>query len=180
MMRTGNNGIMTDTNMPVTEAAVDTPEVLDYELAFHVLPTVAEGEVANVVTALKALVAADGGTITTEEAPQRFELAYPIEKRFEGKFRSYKSAYFGWVRFTATPAAVTGILREVEAHPEVLRALLVKLTAAEVAHPFYFHEALAQKRVVTVDATTDAPADDAAAEVDETESEEATTEEAKD
>jgi ribosomal protein S6 len=141
---------------------------------------VAEGEVADVVTALKALVAAAGGTITTEEAPQRFELAYPIDKRFEGKFRSFKSAYFGWIRFTATPDVVTGILREVEGRQDILRALLVKLTAAEVAHPFYFHEALAQKRVVTVDATTPEQPEEVTAEAEEGEAEEEATDEAKD
>jgi ribosomal protein S6 len=58
---------MSESQMPAAEAN-------SYELAFHVLPTVAEGEVAGVYTHLKTLIADAGGTITTEEAPERIDL----------------------------------------------------------------------------------------------------------
>ena len=46
---------MSKTEMPAAE-------VSSYELAFHVLPTVAEGEVADVATALRSMIEAAGGT----------------------------------------------------------------------------------------------------------------------
>ena len=142
---------MTESKNPVAEAEVVDQEMTTYELAFHVLPTVAEGEVADVFTALKKVVTDAGGSLLEEEAPQRFELAYPIVKRTEGKNRTYRSAYFGWVRVTLQAVHVEETLAEIEARADILRALIVKLTPAEMEHPFYFHEALAEKKVVTMD-----------------------------
>ena len=161
---------MSETNMPAAE-------VNSYELAFHVLPTVAEGEVTTVFDKLKAAITKHGGTVTVEEAPARFELAYEIVKHLEGRNRKFASAYFGWVRFTAEPAAIEEIMEEVDGTKELLRHMLTKLTKVEEENPFYFHEALAAagKKVETVDldeASEDG--EESAEEVDETETEEAT------
>ncbi len=160
--------------MPVAEAAADQKDQVSYELAFHVLPTVTEGEVVDVFNSIKAVVATHGGEVSVEEAPQRFELAYPVVKHTEGKNRSYKSAYFGWVRFSALPSNAPAILAEIEARADILRALLIKLTRGEEEHPFFFHEALVAKRVVTVDVTegeevTDEESDEAAEVAEDTE-----------
>ena len=128
-------------------------EANSYELAFHVLPTVAEGEVATVFQNLKDAITKAGGTVTTEEAPERFELAYEIVKYLEGRNRKFTSAYFGWVRFTAEPEMIAAISEEVDGTKELLRHLMIKLTKVEEANPFYFHEALAalEKRIETVE-----------------------------
>ena len=90
---------MTDTTMPAVEATQGSfDERNSYEFAFHVLPTIAEGEVANVFEALKAHIA-QVGEIINEEKPERIELVYPIVKQMEGRNRKFTSAYFGWVRF---------------------------------------------------------------------------------
>jgi ribosomal protein S6 len=170
---------MAENTMPAAEAN-DVVETNSYELAFHVLPTVAEGEVASVVDAIKAHITTHGGELGIEEAPERIELAYEIEKYLEGKYRKFGSAYFGWVRFTAEPAEVAAMMEEVEAETNVLRHLLLRLTKMEEAHPFYYHEALADdKQVANVDVeaaltadeepavSTEAPAEEAADE-DET------------
>lgn len=134
---------MTDTNMPAAEAN-------SYELAFHVLPTVAEGEVPTVFQGLKDTITKHGGQITDEEAPARFDLAYEIMKYLEGRNRKFSSAYFGWIRFTAEPAMIAEIDETVGGTKELLRHLLIKLTKVEEAQPFYFHEALAEQTVTTV------------------------------
>jgi len=126
---------MSKETMPAADAA-------HYELAFHVLPTVAEGEVADVFTSLKTVIEKAGGTITLEEAPARFELAYEIIKLLEGRNRKFTSAYFGWVRFTLEPVQLEELMEEVEATPQLLRHLVIRLTKAEEANPFMFHEAL--------------------------------------
>ncbi len=131
-------------NMPAAE-------VSSYELAFHVLPTVAEGEVVTVFQNLKDIITKHGGTITTEEAPARFDLAYEIVKYLEGRNRKFTSAYFGWVRFEVEPAAMEEIAEAVETTKELLRHLIIKLTKTEEEHPFFFHEALADQQVQTVD-----------------------------
>jgi ribosomal protein S6 len=144
---------MSETQMPAAEAneAVTLEEERNsYELAFHVLPTVAEGEVASVFDSIKALITKDGGEIFDEEAPERFELAYEIVKHLEGKNRKFTSAYFGWVRFKAPSESVEPLLEEVDGRADILRHLLIKLTKVEEENPFRFHPALESfKKVVT-------------------------------
>jgi len=126
-------------HMPETDAA-------HYELAFHVLPTVAEGEVAEVFTALKALVEKAGGEVTSEETPKRFDLAYEVVKYLEGRNRKFSSAYFGWVRFTLQPAKLAEIMESVEGNSKLLRHLLIRLNKMEEANPFMFHESLTKEQ----------------------------------
>lgn len=141
---------MNDTNMPVTEAG---REPVAYELAYHVLPTVAEGEVDSVEADIKAFITKAGGQIFDEEAAQRFELAYEIEKYLEGRYRRFSSAYFGWMRFRLDPQALATVTEEVEAHKAMLRTLTVRLTKTEEQNPFRFHEALADLKVRNVTVT---------------------------
>jgi ribosomal protein S6 len=137
--------------MPVAEAAVGTErEVQAYELAFHVLPTVAEGEVAAVFDRIKSIITSAGGELTLEEAPARFDLAYEIVKFLEGRNRKFSSAYFGWVRFNAEASKIAEITEAVEGTKELLRHLLIRLTHTEEAHPFYFHPAIADRKVETI------------------------------
>lgn len=150
---------MSEENTPVAEATTvaDEQEIASYELAFHILPTVTEGEVPEVTQTLKALITKAGGTISDEEAPAHFELAYEIEKYLEGKYRRFQTAYFGWVRFSLTPAAIAEVVEAVEGDKHVLRHLCIRLTKAEEANPFRFHEALETRQVRTVDTDEVAP-----------------------
>lgn len=133
-------------------------EANSYELAFHVLPTVAEGEVSTVFQELKDIITKHGGALTTEEVPARIDLAYEIVKYLEGRNRKFTSAYFGWVRFEADPAKIDEITEAVEHMKDLLRHLLIKLTKAEEAHPFFYHEAMATQakktETIVVDAET--------------------------
>jgi ribosomal protein S6 len=137
--------------MPAAEANVELlNEQNSYELAFHVLPTVAEGEVPSVFESIKSLITKDGGEIFDEEAPERFELAYEIVKHLEGKNRKFTSAYFGWIRFKANSETVEPLLEEVAGRGDILRHILIKLTKVEEENPFRFHPALESfKKVVT-------------------------------
>ncbi len=142
---------MSDTNMPVTEATSgEEQELQSYEFAFHVLPTVAEGEVIGVFDAIKAQITKDGGEIIGEEAPERFDLAYEIEKYLEGKNRKFSSAYFGWVRFRLSPAKLTTLTEELDSMKALLRFLMIKLTKVEEESAFRFHESLVNRKVTTV------------------------------
>jgi ribosomal protein S6 len=144
---------MSETKMPAVEASteVNEREPANYELAFHVLPTVAEGEVTKVFQALKDIISSHGGEVTTEEEPARFELAYEIIKHLEGRNRKFTSAYFGWVRFNVEPATIEAISQDVEGVSELLRHILIKLTKTEEVNPFLFHEALEEKMVENIE-----------------------------
>ena len=131
------------------ESGVDASEIQSYELAFHVLPTIAEGEVSSVFEAIKDVIKKEGGEVFDEEAPERFELAYEVVRHLEGKNRGFNSAYFGWVRFKATGQATVKINAEVDHNNSVLRHLLLRLTRVEEENPFRFHDAIRDQKMVT-------------------------------
>ncbi|MBX2866587.1 30S ribosomal protein S6 [Candidatus Kaiserbacteria bacterium] len=140
---------MAEKTMPAAEAAQYADEKNSYEFAFHVLPTVAEGEVAGVFESLKGLITAAGAEIFDEEAPEHLDLAYDIEKDIEGTYRRFHSAYFGWIRFRTEGSLLETLTEEIEARPEILRHLIVKLTKVEEANPFRYHEAQKANKKVT-------------------------------
>ena len=143
---------MSETTMPATEVSevgVSEVETNSYELAFHILPTVAEGEVQGVFDKIKALITKDGGTLFDEESPERFELAYEIEKQSEGKNRKYATAYFGWVRFKGAASMIAPLLEEVDGRQDILRHILIKLSKVEEENPFKFHESIESFKMVT-------------------------------
>ena len=144
---------MTENTMPAAEinAGANEQELVAYELAYHILPTVAEGEVTVVTDELKALVVKAGGKVTDEEMADRFELAYEIDKYIEGRYRKFTSAYFGWIRFELTPAVLNAFTETVDDQKQLLRFLLVRLTKVEEASPFRFHESLEKTVVRTID-----------------------------
>ena len=141
---------MTETNMPAAEANNDSfDDRKSYEIAFHVLPTVAEGEVAGVYEKIKALITKDG-EITTDEAPERIDLAYPIVKSMDGKNRKFASAYFGWIRFKIDADKVNILDEEVAGVEDILRHLIIKLTPLDEASPFRYHESKKSVKMVEV------------------------------
>lgn len=142
---------MSETQMPAVEAVHnDEQELQSYELAFHILPTIAEGEVQGVFDSLKAHITKAGGVISGEEVPQRFDLAYEIVKYMEGKNRKFSSAYFGWVRFKLDASSLTHLTEEIDGIKELLRYLLIKLTRVEEEHEFRFHDSIVNKKVYTI------------------------------
>jgi ribosomal protein S6 len=141
---------MSESTMPAAETnASGFDERNHYEFAFHVLPTVAEGEVAAVFDEIKARIA-KVGEITSEEAPERVDLAYPVIKHLEGKNRKFTSSYFGWVRFKMPAEELAGLTEDLSEVSAILRHLLIKLTRQEEAHPFRFHENRKSVKMVEV------------------------------
>ena len=128
--------------MPAVEATA--AGVLDerdqYEFAFHVLPTVADGEVAGVVDDLKKLIKTHGGEVFDEEAPQRFTLAYEIRTSVEGRHVRFTNSWFGWIRFALTREELVKMEEELSHRVDILRHMITRLTREEVAHPFRVFE----------------------------------------
>lgn len=150
--------------MPAAEAvSANDKDIISYEFAFHVLPTVAEGEVKEVVDKITAQITKAGGEIFDQEEAKRFDLAYDIEKYLEGKNRKFSSAYFGWIRFRLYAAKLDSLTEAFDGNKELLRYLLVKLTKVEEANPFRFHDSIVDRKVRAVDE------DDESGEEDSTE-----------
>ena len=138
--------------MPVAEAneAVHEGDSHSYELAFHILPTVAEGEVPETLSQIKAHITNVGGVIFDEEMPERIDLIYPIVKHMEGKNRTFASAYFGWIRFRLEGEKMEHLEEELRADANILRFLMVKLGKEAEAHPFRYHEHRKSLKMVEV------------------------------
>ncbi len=133
---------MSETTMPAAEAlaVAHDDERNSYEFAFHVLPTVAEGEVPGVFEKIKTHITGVAGELFDEENPERIDLVYPIVKSIEGKNRKFTSAYFGWVRFKLAGEKLEHLSEELQSENAILRSLMIKLTKHEEANPFRFHE----------------------------------------
>jgi ribosomal protein S6 len=132
---------MAETTMPATEAnGAYTDEVSSYEFAFHILPTVAEGEVPETLSQIKAHFTNQGAEIFDEEAPERIDLVYPVVKHLEAKNRKFTSSYFGWIRFRLAGEKIEALQEELRGEGNILRFMIIKLTKIDEAHPFKFHE----------------------------------------
>jgi ribosomal protein S6 len=148
---------MSDETMPVTDVQEEGGEDLaHYECAYHILPTVAEEEVAHVVEALEGFITTHGGEIKENEAPQRFNLAYEIRTTSEGRSLRYTTSYFGWTRFALAPSALKDVVEEIAHQGSILRHLITRLTREEEAHPFRVFEKKAEPATVVLsEADTD-------------------------
>lgn len=143
---------MSETKKSVAEVnSSEEQEFFNYEFAFHILPTVAEGEVASVFDGLKNHITKLEGELKEEESPKHFDLAYEIEMFLEGKNRHFSSSYFGWVRFKMTPSNLLQLQEELKSEKTLLRFLIIKLSKVEEENPFNFHDSIASRRPVVID-----------------------------
>lgn len=111
------------------QAAEDTGEASEprlYELGYHIVPTVAEESLGEEVTAMRDIVESNGGVIMKDAMPQYMQLAYEIAKEWAGARKRFKTAYFGWMQFTASPDSAEKIKKAVRAYKTVLRFLLIR------------------------------------------------------
>jgi ribosomal protein S6 len=100
-----------------------------YEIGFHLVPTVEEGDVSGVADKIRALVG-DAEIIKTE-APRKMTLAYTIERSVQGKREKYTESYFGFIKFAAEPANIPALQAALRAMSEVLRFIVVETVREE-------------------------------------------------
>lgn len=105
---------------------METEKVQVYELGYHVIPTISEGELGSVVTALKDKIAEKGGTIIQEEFPTECRLEYTVIKDIENKKDRFDRSFFGWVKFELSPDAIADLDEFVTKDQKVIRYLLIK------------------------------------------------------
>jgi ribosomal protein S6 len=107
-----------------------------YEIGFHVVPTVEEGKVGEVVEALKAEIVKAGGEVVGEEAPAKMTLSYVVERATSGKREKYTEAYFGWVRFVVEErAGIPALENYLQNNKNILRFLFVLALPEEAVTP---------------------------------------------
>jgi ribosomal protein S6 len=102
-----------------------------YEVGFHVVPTVEEGNVGGVVEAIRAELAKGNAEIITEQFPQKIALAYTIERAAAGKREKYSSAYFGAIKFAIDREHIPALEAMLRGNKQILRHLLIETVREE-------------------------------------------------
>ena len=97
-----------------------------YELGYHIVPTVSKDDIAQHVSAVKALIATNNGSLIAEEAPAKLQLAYTMAKGRRGTRDKYDTAYFGWVKCEIDTEALTALTEALDQKAEILRYLLIQ------------------------------------------------------
>ncbi len=97
-----------------------------YELGFHIVPLVAEENLAAEMATIKSTLEKYGAVFITEDFPKMKALSYPMRKKIDATNHNFKSAYFGWVKFETKPAELPAIKSELDLNKNILRFLLIK------------------------------------------------------
>lgn len=116
----------TDQIKDATMDAEQNESLKVYELGFHLLPTVAEDDVAVQFSHLKSFIEKRGGEFISEDFPKLRDLAYEVSKTIKSQKKRYTQAYFGWVKFTLEPEKVEEVEKDVKSFEPMLRYLLIK------------------------------------------------------
>ncbi len=113
-------------NTQGSQDGVYTPEPRVYEIGYHILSSVDEGNIEKEREALVAIITKFNGMVISEEIPALIDLAYDMDKIIENKRHIYSQAYFGWIKFDLSPEVIVSLEKEVEKLNNILRFILIK------------------------------------------------------
>lgn len=99
-----------------------------YEIAFHVLPSLEETEVSDIVASVRSEIEKKGGSVIAEEPSKKILLAYPVEKRYQGGIDRFIQAHFCWLKAELSPTDAPEIQEMLRTHKSVLRTLVARTT----------------------------------------------------
>lgn len=111
---------------PDSFSVEEQKEARIYEVGYLVVPSVSEEELPREVTALKDVLEKEKAAMISEEFPKLRPLAYAMQKRTGGEYRTYQNAYFGWVKFEVSAESAKRIDQAFKQNEKVLRYILVK------------------------------------------------------
>jgi ribosomal protein S6 len=97
-----------------------------YELAYLLVPTIAEEDVPAAFGNLKELVSSYGGITIADEMPHMMSIAYPMVKVVANIRNKFTTAYFGWIKFTMDSDKVLELKKKLDFDPTVIRFLILK------------------------------------------------------
>ena len=104
----------------IAQDEADEAETQVYEVGFHIVPSVEEGDLASEVDSIKSLIEKNGGVFISEEFPKLIDLAYTIVKGIEGKKERFDTAYFGWIKFIMHPSAIESLKKVIDSNNNIL------------------------------------------------------------
>ena len=99
-----------------------------YEVGYHLISSIAEENIGAEVEKIKQALNKENAVIISEENPKLRPLTYTIKKAFDGVYKKFDKAYFGFIKFSlATEGAdITKIDAFMKANESVLRYIIIK------------------------------------------------------
>ncbi|PIQ92352.1 MAG: hypothetical protein COV70_00830 [Parcubacteria group bacterium CG11_big_fil_rev_8_21_14_0_20_39_22] len=97
-----------------------------YEVGYHIVPLFAEEELTGKVGELKGILEKENAVVISEDFPKLTELSYTMRKLKEGKYQKFDRAYFGWIKFEASPESVLRIADAFKSDEGILRSIVIK------------------------------------------------------
>src|SRR3989338_5410452 len=101
-----------------------------YELAYLLSPAIAEEDTLNWTGRIARIIEEAKGMVRHQENPRKIRLAYPVKKE--------RSAYFGWITFTATPDLLSMLEKRMKTAENVIRHMVVEEEEIPVQPPRTF------------------------------------------
>jgi ribosomal protein S6 len=97
-----------------------------YEAGYHVIPSVQEGDVEQIVAAIRSEIEKQGGSLIAEGSPSLMKLSYDMEQRVGEKLVAHDRGYFGWIKFEAGTHAAKALTDALNAHKQIFRSIVFK------------------------------------------------------
>ena len=95
-------------------------------MGYLLVPTIPEADVPVQYGNLKELVASLKGVVISDEMPKMISLAYLMVKTVANARHKFKTAYFGWIKFTMATDAVLELKKKLDLDPNFIRFLILK------------------------------------------------------
>jgi ribosomal protein S6 len=125
-----------------------------YEVGYHIVPTVKEEDVEKVVGSIRAEIEKAGGNFISEGAPSLMKLAYPMTTREGEKYIEHDRAFFGWIKFEASPEAAGALEAALKANVAIIRCLVFKTVREDTRAKYKAPTLREVKRTDTLKPTT--------------------------
>lgn len=121
-----------------------------YELGYLLAPTLPEADIPALFGNLKELVSSFGGMTISDEMPKMLSLAYPMNKITPNTRSKFKTAYFGWIKFTMDSDKVMELKKRLDLDPNLIRFLIIKTVKENTISARRFaHGEIARRKIRT-------------------------------
>lgn len=97
-----------------------------YELASIYVDTMSESVALEKFDAVKQLIASEGASFISEEAPYLRGLAYEMIRVIKNANTRFETGYFSWVKFDLDPSKLINIKKKLDLDEEIIRFMIVK------------------------------------------------------
>jgi ribosomal protein S6 len=135
-----------------TESSENEVVTRIYEAGYHIVPTVAEGDVEKVVASIRSEIEKLGGNFIAEGAPSLIKLAYGMDKREGEKHIEYDRGYFGWIKFEASTDSAAVLTAALKGNAQILRSIVFKTLREDTRAKFKAPTLREVKRTDTIKA----------------------------